>query len=50
MLGPNHRAVHGYLAGTDEQRAADLQWALSEDGIDMVHALCGGYGARACTT
>ncbi len=44
MLGPNHRKVHGYLAGTDEERAADLQWALSEPGIDMVHALCGGYG------
>jgi muramoyltetrapeptide carboxypeptidase len=44
VLGPNHRAVHGYLAGTDEQRAADLQWALTEPGIDMVHALCGGYG------
>ncbi len=44
VFGPNHRAVHGYLAGTDEQRAADLQWALSEPGIDMVHALCGGYG------
>jgi muramoyltetrapeptide carboxypeptidase len=45
VFGPNHRKVHGYLAGTDEERAADLQWALSEDGIDMVHMLCGGYGA-----
>ena len=45
VLGPNVRKVHGYLAGTDEERAADLQWALSEPGIDMVHALCGGYGA-----
>jgi muramoyltetrapeptide carboxypeptidase len=44
VFGPNHREVHGYLAGTDEQRAADLQWALSEPGIDMVHTLCGGYG------
>ena len=44
VLGPNHRKVHGYLAGTDAERAADLQWALSEDGIDMVHALGGGYG------
>ena len=44
VLAPNHHRVHGYLAGTDEQRAADLQWALSEEGIDMVHALCGGYG------
>jgi muramoyltetrapeptide carboxypeptidase len=45
VFGPNHRRVHGYLAGTDEERAADLQWALSEPGIDMVHALCGGYGS-----
>jgi muramoyltetrapeptide carboxypeptidase len=45
VFGPSHRKVHGYLAGTDEQRAADLQWALSEPGIDMVHTLCGGYGA-----
>jgi muramoyltetrapeptide carboxypeptidase len=44
VFGPNHRRVHGYLAGTDEERAADLQWALSEPGIDMVHALGGGYG------
>ena len=44
VLGPNHRNVHGYLAGSDEERAADLQWALSEPGIDMVHTLCGGYG------
>jgi muramoyltetrapeptide carboxypeptidase len=44
VLGPNARRVHGYLAGTDEERAADLQWALSAPGIDMVHALCGGYG------
>ena len=44
VLGPNARKVHGYLAGTDEERAADLQWALSEPGIDMVHTLCGGYG------
>jgi muramoyltetrapeptide carboxypeptidase len=45
VFGPHHREVHGYLAGTDAQRAADLQWALSEPGIDMVHALAGGYGA-----
>jgi muramoyltetrapeptide carboxypeptidase len=44
VFGPNHRKVHGYLAGTDEERAADLQWALTEPGIDMVIALEGGYG------
>jgi muramoyltetrapeptide carboxypeptidase len=45
VFGPNHRNVHGYLAGTDEERAADVQWALTEPGIDMVLALDGGYGA-----
>jgi muramoyltetrapeptide carboxypeptidase len=45
VFGPHLRDVHGYLAGTDEDRAADLQWALSEPGIDMVHLLEGGYGA-----
>jgi muramoyltetrapeptide carboxypeptidase len=45
VFGPHHRRVHGYLAGTDAERAADLQWALSEPGIDMVHCLGGGYGA-----
>ena len=45
VFGEHHRKVHGYLAGTDAQRAADLQWALSEPGIDMVHMLGGGYGA-----
>jgi muramoyltetrapeptide carboxypeptidase len=44
VFGPNFRKVHGYLAGTDDERAADLQWALSEPGIDMVHTLEGGYG------
>jgi muramoyltetrapeptide carboxypeptidase len=44
LFGPNHRNVHGYLAGTDEERAADLEWALTEPGIDMVHPLGGGYG------
>ena len=37
--------MHGYLAGTDEERAADMQWALTEPGIDMVLCLEGGYGA-----
>jgi muramoyltetrapeptide carboxypeptidase len=45
VFGPNHRRVHGYLAGTDAERAADVQWALTEPGIDMVLCLDGGYGA-----
>jgi muramoyltetrapeptide carboxypeptidase len=44
VLGRHHRKVHGYLAGTDAERAEDLQWALSESGIDMVLPVEGGYG------
>ena len=50
VFGPHHREVHGYLAGTDEQRAADLQWALSEPGIDMVHTQEGATARPASTT
>jgi muramoyltetrapeptide carboxypeptidase len=44
VFGKHWRNVHGYLAGTDAERAADVQWALTDPGIDMVHTLCGGYG------
>lgn len=48
VLGPNATAHHpraAYLAGTDEQRAADLQWAWCDPSIDGVFCLRGGYGA-----
>jgi muramoyltetrapeptide carboxypeptidase len=44
VFGEHFRKLHGYLAGTDPERAADLQWALSEPGIDMVLTMRGGYG------
>ncbi|HEU4628400.1 MAG TPA: LD-carboxypeptidase [Gemmatimonadaceae bacterium] len=37
-------ARHGYLAGGDEERLADLQWALRDASIDGVWCLRGGYG------
>jgi muramoyltetrapeptide carboxypeptidase len=37
-------ARDGYFAGTDEQRAADLNAALRDDAIDAVWCLRGGYG------
>ena len=49
-FGPNHRKVHGYLAGTDEERAADIQWALSEPGIDMVFASTAATARAGCTS
>lgn len=45
VLGDNVSALHGYLAGTDEQRLADLNRALSDDTVDAIWCVRGGYGA-----
>jgi muramoyltetrapeptide carboxypeptidase len=37
-----------YLAGTNEHRAADLHWALSDPSIDIVWIARGGYGCVHC--
>jgi muramoyltetrapeptide carboxypeptidase len=37
-------ARHGYLAGTDEQRAEDLMAMFLDDDVDAVLALRGGWG------
>ncbi len=44
-LSPNFNARHGYVAGTPEQRGADLQWALGHPDAAMVWCLGGGHGA-----
>jgi muramoyltetrapeptide carboxypeptidase len=41
----NARARDGYLAGTDEQRARDLNNAIIDPEIDGLWCLRGGYGA-----
>jgi muramoyltetrapeptide carboxypeptidase len=35
---------HGYLAGPDDERAADFQQAVADPSIDAIWALRGGYG------
>jgi muramoyltetrapeptide carboxypeptidase len=42
---PHLRARKGFLAGTDEERAADLEWAFSDPQVRGVICLRGGYGA-----
>lgn len=44
-MGENVSRLHGYLAGTDEQRAADFNRALHDDSIDAIWCVRGGYGA-----
>ena len=44
VLMPNAGNAHGYLAGTDEERLADLNAALTDPAIDAVWCLRGGNG------
>ena len=41
----NARARDGYLAGSDEQRARDLNTAISDPEIQAIWCVRGGYGA-----
>lgn len=43
-LGPNAGAAYGYLAGTDDQRIADLNAALADPAVDAVWCIRGGNG------
>jgi len=44
VLFPNAGRAYGYLAGTDEERLADLNAALRDPSLDAVWCLRGGYG------
>src|ERR1043165_1079756 len=41
----NARARDGYLAGSDEQRARDINAAIADKSIQAIWCLRGGYGA-----
>ena len=43
-VGRNAEAQHGYLAGTDEQRAGDLNQMIRDPRLKAIFALRGGYG------
>lgn len=43
-LAPNVRGHWHYLAGTDAERAADLQAAFDDPNVDLVFCSRGGYG------
>ncbi len=44
VRGAHVLARSGYLAGTDDARLQDLQWALDDPTIDAVWCVRGGYG------
>jgi muramoyltetrapeptide carboxypeptidase len=44
-IGQHVAARDGYLAGTDEQRAADLNTMFADDAVRAVFAIRGGWGS-----
>jgi muramoyltetrapeptide carboxypeptidase len=45
VVGDNVSRLHGYLAGTDAERVADLNRAIRDESIDGIWCIRGGYGA-----
>jgi muramoyltetrapeptide carboxypeptidase len=45
LVGKNAYRKHGYLAGTDDERLADLNAALNDPGINAIWCIRGGYGS-----
>ncbi len=44
--GPNARNKYGYLAGTDKERAADLNAMFADDTVDAIMPFRGGWGCN----
>lgn len=44
VLAPSCRKVHGYLAGRDDERLADLHEFFEDRRIDAIFCIRGGYG------
>ncbi len=45
LLGKSAYSRHGYLAGTDAERLADLNSALRDPSVDAIWCIRGGYGS-----
>lgn len=46
IIGAHYFARHGYLGGTDEERAADINGFFADDSVRMIVATGGWGGAR----
>ncbi len=44
VIMPNAGRAHGYFAGTDEERLADLNTAIADPALDAIWCLRGGNG------
>jgi muramoyltetrapeptide carboxypeptidase len=45
MIGANATRLYGYLAGTDEERAADIHAMFDHPEVKAIFCIRGGYGA-----
>jgi muramoyltetrapeptide carboxypeptidase len=45
-VGPNAPNRYGYLAGTDKERAADLNAMFADDSVDAIMPFRGGWGCN----
>lgn len=45
LVGKSVSKKHGYLAGTDAERAEDLNAAFADSSVDAIWCIRGGYGA-----
>ncbi|RYD89720.1 MAG: LD-carboxypeptidase, partial [Sphingomonadales bacterium] len=43
---PHLLARHGYLAGSDEQRASDIQAMFADETVRAIFAVRGGWGCQ----
>ncbi|MCL2752964.1 MAG: LD-carboxypeptidase [Defluviitaleaceae bacterium] len=46
VLGESCNMKNGYLSGSDDARAKDVNWAFSDENISAVFCLRGGYGVQ----
>ena len=45
LVGKHTNGQHHYFSGTDDERAADVQWAIDHPAVKAIVCARGGYGA-----
>jgi muramoyltetrapeptide carboxypeptidase len=45
-VGPNAKSRYGYLAGSDKQRAEDINTMFADDSVDAIMPFRGGWGSN----
>lgn len=45
IVGDNVLSIHGYMAGTDEERASDFNGFVRDKSVKAIFCITGGYGS-----